>query len=69
MLALLGMSAFTFGLLTSVAAQISELDPYHQGPTQQNTVLYASDGHTVLAVLRGSQARVVVPSEDISPLV
>src|SRR5215469_4576652 len=68
-LGLLGMSAFTFGLLTSVAAQISELDPYHQGPTQQNTVLYASDGHTVLAVLRGSQARVVVPSEDISPLV
>jgi penicillin-binding protein 1A len=68
-LGLLGLSAFTFGLLTSVAAQISELDPYHQGATQQNTVLYANDGHTVLAVLRGSQARVVVPSQDISPLV
>jgi penicillin-binding protein 1A len=68
-LALLGMSAFTFGLLTAVAAQISQLDPFHQQPPQQNTVLYANDGHTVLAVLRGSQARVVVPSEDISPLV
>jgi penicillin-binding protein 1A len=68
-LGLLGLSAFSFGLLTAVAAQISELDPYHQQATQQNTVVYASDGHTVLAVLRGSQARVIVPSEDISPLV
>ncbi len=69
MLAVLGASAFSFGLLTAVAAQLSALDPYHQHQTQQNTVLYASDGHTVLAVLRGSQARVVVPSEEISPLV
>jgi penicillin-binding protein 1A len=68
-LGLLGLSAFTFGLLTAIAAQISELDPYHQQQTQQNTVLYASDGHTVLAVLRGSQARVIVPSQDISPRV
>ena len=29
--------------------------------------MYASDGHTILAILRGSQARIVVPSEDISP--
>src|SRR5580765_1510242 len=50
-LGLLGMSAFTFGLLTAVAAQLSSLDPYHQHQTQQNTVVYASDGHTVLAVL------------------
>ncbi len=69
MLVVLGASAFTFGLLTAVAAQLSALDPYHQHQTQQNTVVYASDGHTVLAVLRGSQARVIVPSEDISPLV
>jgi penicillin-binding protein 1A len=68
-LSLLGLSSFTFGLLTSVAAQLSELDPQHQQQPQQNTYLYASDGHTVLAVLRGSQARVIVPSEDISPRV
>ena len=30
---------------------------------RQNTYVYASDGHTVLAILRGSQARVVVPSQ------
>ena len=29
--------------------------------------MYAANGHTVLAILRGSQARIIVPSEDISP--
>ena len=42
--------------------------PVHQQhDRRQNTYVYASDGHTVLAILRGSQARVVVPSADISP--
>ena len=35
--------------------------------TQANTYVYAANGHTVLAILRGSQARIVVPSERISP--
>ena len=35
---------------------------------QANTYVYASDGHTILAILRGSQARVIVPSTQISPL-
>ncbi len=29
--------------------------------------MYAANGHTVLAILRGSQARIVVPSNRISP--
>ena len=67
-LGLLGLSAFTFGLLTAIAAQIPALDPTRQQRTEQrNTYVYASDGHTILAILRGSQARIVVPSEDISP--
>jgi hypothetical protein len=61
-LALLGLSSFTFGLLTAIAAQVRELDPNTQSAPQQNSYIYASDGHTVLAVLRGSQARVIVPS-------
>jgi penicillin-binding protein 1A len=68
MLALLGLSAFTYGMLTSVAAQISELDPSRQQTPQQNTYVYAGDGHTILAILRGSQARVLVPSQDIAPV-
>ena len=61
LLAVLGLSAFTFGMLTAVSAQIAGLDPFKQKPLAQNTYIYASDGHTVLAVLRGSQARVSCP--------
>jgi penicillin-binding protein 1A len=67
-LGLLGLSSFTFGMLTAIAAQVSALDPYQQQTQQQNTYVYASDGHTVLAVLRGSQARVIVTSSQMSPV-
>jgi penicillin-binding protein 1A len=63
----LGVASFTFGLLTAVAAQIPQLDPSKQRVSQANTYVYAANGHTVLAILRGSQARIIVPSEDISP--
>jgi penicillin-binding protein 1A len=66
-LGLLGLSSFTFGLLTSVSAQVSGLDPQHQKFQQANTYIYANDGKTELEVLHGSEARVVVPSRDISP--
>jgi penicillin-binding protein 1A len=63
----LGLSVFTFGLLTAVAAKIPQLDPAKQKQTQANTYVYAANGKTVLAILRGSQARIVVPSSQISP--
>ncbi|HEY6960428.1 MAG TPA: PBP1A family penicillin-binding protein [Gaiellaceae bacterium] len=66
MLGLLGMSAFTFGLLTAIAAKIPQLEPSAKR-TQANTYVYASDDHTVLAILRGDQARIVVSSNAISP--
>jgi penicillin-binding protein 1A len=62
----LGSSAFAFGLLAAVAAKVPQLDPAKQH-TQANTYVYAADGHTVLTILRGSQARIVVPSAAISP--
>jgi penicillin-binding protein 1A len=68
LLGLLGLSAFTFGMLTAIAAQVRELDPYNQSAPQQNTYIYAGDGHTVLAILRGREARVLVPSKQMSPL-
>jgi len=61
-----GLSSFTVGLLTAVAAKIPQLDPAKQH-TQANTYIYASNGRTVLAILRGSQARIVVPDAAISP--
>jgi penicillin-binding protein 1A len=61
-----GTASFTVGLLTAVAAKIPQLDPSrHQ--TQANTYVYAANGHTVLTILRGSQARIIVPSKQISP--
>ncbi len=60
------MASFTFGLLTAVAAKIPQLDPAAQH-TQANTYVYASDSHTILSILRGSQARILVPSDQISP--
>ena len=63
---MLGSSAFAFGLLAAVAAKVPQLDPAKQH-TQANTYVYAADGHTILTILRGSQARIVVPSTAISP--
>ena len=65
-LGVLGSSAFAFGLLAAVATKVPQLDPNKQH-TQANTYVYASDGHTILTILRGSQARIVVPSTGISP--
>ena len=59
------MSAFTIGLLTAVAAKIPELDPARQ-KQQANTYVYASNGYSVLSILRGNQARIVVKSSGIS---
>src|SRR6476620_6533077 len=67
-LALLGFSAFSFGLLVAIAAQIPDLDPARQTQHQEkDTYVYASDGKTILAILRGSQSRIVVDQDAISP--
>src|SRR5207249_11471961 len=66
-LGLLGMASFTVGLLTAVAAKIPQLDPARQQNQQANTYVYARNGHSVLAILRGSQARVLVAPSGISP--
>jgi penicillin-binding protein 1A len=66
-LLVLGVSSFTLGLMRAIAAQIPTLDPAKASTKQANTYLYASDGRTVLAILRGSQARIFVQSSEISP--
>ena len=60
-LGLLGTASFTVGLLTAVAAKIPQLDPARQ-KQQANSYVYASNGYTVLSILRGEQARILVPS-------
>jgi penicillin-binding protein 1A len=62
------VTAFSFGLVLAIGHQLKGLDPFEQAQKQQvDGYVYAADGHTILAVLRGSQSRVLVPSERISP--
>ncbi|HEX5799419.1 MAG TPA: PBP1A family penicillin-binding protein [Gaiellaceae bacterium] len=67
-LGLLGSVSFGFGLITAIAGEIPELDPRRQIEQEVNGVIYADNGHSVLAVLRGAEARTLVDYEDIDPL-
>lgn len=64
---LLAFSAFTFGTLRAVASEIPALDPAAQPGPERNGHIYAADGKTVLAVLRGDENRVLVDYDEISP--
>jgi penicillin-binding protein 1A len=66
-LLLLGVTAFTFGLITAVAGQIPNCDPARV-PREVDGHIYANDGHTILATLRGSESRILVDNADIAPI-
>ena len=59
--------SFTFGLVRAVASEIPALDPAAQR-SDVDTVIYAANGRSVLAVLRGDESRVLVKTEDIAPI-
>jgi penicillin-binding protein 1A len=60
--------SFAYGLVSSIASELPQLEPGNERRVEQLGYIYASDGKTVLAVLRGSESRVVVGSDQISPL-
>jgi penicillin-binding protein 1A len=64
----LGSLSFTFGLVTSIASEIPSLDPARLQQREVDGYIFDSKGHRVLAVLRGSQSRILVSSNDIGPL-
>ncbi len=66
-LGVLSVTAFSYGVVLAVGDQLNGLDPFHHQHEQVDGYVYASDGHTILAVLRGSQSRVLVASDAISP--
>jgi penicillin-binding protein 1A len=66
-LLLLGLAAFTFGLITAVAGQIPNCDP-GRVPHEVDGHIYANDNRTILATLRGSESRILVSTEDIAPI-
>ena len=59
--------SFTFGLVRAVASEVPALDPAAQR-SDVDTVVYAENGRSVLAVLRGDESRVLVATEDIAPI-
>ena len=61
------MLSFTFGLIRAVASEVPALDPAAQR-SDVDSVIYASNGRTVLAVLRGNESRVLVGTDDIAPI-
>ena len=66
-LGFLAATAFAYGSIVAVGEQLTGLDPFAQQYQQVDGYVYAGDGHTILAVLRGSQSRVLVQSDQISP--
>ena len=67
-LGVLAVTAFAYGAVVAVGEQLNGLDPFGKAQQQQvDGYVYAGDGHTILAVLRGSQSRVLVQSADIAP--
>jgi penicillin-binding protein 1A len=65
-LGVLGLASFTFGLISAVASEIPKLDPQRRQANERDGFIYASNGKTVLAVLRGSESRVFVNYEQIA---
>jgi penicillin-binding protein 1A len=64
----LGSLSFTFGLVTSIASEVPSLDPARLQQREVDGYVYDSKGERVLSVLRGSQSRILVPSDQIAPL-
>jgi penicillin-binding protein 1A len=64
----LGLVSFTFGLVTSIASEIPSLDPARLQKREVDGFVYAGfPSDQVLAVLRGSQSRILVSSKNIAP--
>jgi penicillin-binding protein 1A len=70
LLVLIGLAlvSFTYGLITAVAGEIPELDPDRIQAREQNGYIYDRRGQRVLAVLRGSESRVLIESGEIAPV-
>jgi penicillin-binding protein 1A len=67
-LAVVAFASFVFGMVSAVASDVGSLEPSTKKRPEQLGYIYASDGKTVLATLRGDESRIVVPSDKIAPI-
>jgi len=65
-LSLLAFVSFCFGFIQAIGASLSQLDPVRQQNIEVDGRILARDGHTVLAVLRGSEARTIDRPDQIN---
>jgi penicillin-binding protein 1A len=66
-LGMLSTASFFLGMVTAIASQIPELDPAHQQRFEHDGYMYDRHGK-LLAVLRGRESRVILPSSQIAPI-
>jgi len=66
-LLMLAAASFSVGLITAIAGQLPSLDPKRAQAGEVDGYIYSDNGTTILAVLRGSEARELVGWNDISP--
>ena len=64
----LALAAFTYGVITALASDLPNLDPAAQAERERNGYVYDRTGKRILAVLRGSQSRVLLKPEEIAPM-
>jgi penicillin-binding protein 1A len=61
--------SFAYGLVLGIRSELPQLDPARSSHRlEQNGYIYDSTGQRVLAVLRGSESRVLVDSAGIAPV-
>ena len=66
-LLMLASASFSVGLITAIAGQLPNLDPKRAQAGEVDGYIYSDNGKTILAVLRGAEARELVGWNDISP--
>ncbi len=67
-LAILAFVSWVFGVMTAVSADLPQLEARAQYETAQNSVVYDRTGQQEIATLTNNEGRILVPSEDIAPI-
>src|SRR5262245_557762 len=66
-LLLVSAASFSAGLIIAISRQLPSLDPARAQAGAVDGYIYSDNGHAILAVLRGKEARELVGWNDISP--
>ncbi|HKP18392.1 MAG TPA: PBP1A family penicillin-binding protein [Gaiellaceae bacterium] len=61
-------ASFAYGVVFGIRSELPQLDQTRKHRIEADGLIYASDGHTVLARLVGDQSRKLVESKDIPPV-